>query len=264
MDRFRLSQSMLKDWENMCGIAFKVKHFSDIPEEQNPFYIGNKDVIILGNVYEQKIIGISRGGKQTVPPADLIKKPVYERMIEQSKLTKYWLRKLDGKIIGVQERIEAEFEWEGKTIYIVGHLDVNFKTGEGKFKIIDLKLSGDRDANYGPFQWKNLNTIDYTQPKHYILLEHLVTKQPIEETEFEYHIADTSTQKRVKIINVTAFDSTIEEHKYRLAKAYNEIEEALTIDYFEPKNDYDRCSVCPLNEDCSYRNIKPIIEYITI
>lgn len=264
MEKLRLSQSMLKDWENMCGIAFKVKYFSDIPEEENPFYIGNKEVVILGNVYEQNIIGISRGGKKTVPSAELIKKPVYERMVDQSKLTKSWLRKLDGKIVGVQQRIEAEFEWEGKTIYIVGHLDINFKTGDGKFKIIDLKLSGDRDASYGPFQWKNLNNIDYTQPKQYILLVHLNFNQSVEDTEFEYHIADTSTQKRVKIINVSSFDSTIEGHKERLAKAYNEIEEALVIDYFEPKNDYDRCSVCPLKEDCEYRNIKPIVEYITI
>lgn len=263
-DKLRLSQSMLKDWETMCGIAFKVKYFSDIPEEENPFYIGNKDVVVLGNVYEQNIIGISRGGKKTIPPPELTKKPVYERMVDQSKLTKSWLRGLDGKVMAVQERIEAEFEWDGKTIYIVGHLDVNFKTSEGKIKVIDLKLSGDRDASYGPFQWKNLNNIDYTQPKQYILLVHIKFNQPVEETEFEYHVADTSTQKRVKIINVSAFDSTIESHKERLAKAFNEIEEALVIDYFEPKNDYDRCSVCPLKEDCSYRNIKPIVEYITI
>lgn len=264
-NRLYLSQSMLKDWENMCGEAFRVKYFVEYAkEEDNPFYIGNKDVIILGNVYEQNIIGISRGGKITKAPFDLVKKPVYDRMLQQAKLTKEWYRNLGGKAIGVQHQLKGSFEYNGITVYIIGHLDIYYQLPDLRKKVIDLKLSSDRDTDYGEFQWKNLEHINYTQPKQYVLLVHLNTGLPVNEIPFEYHIADTSTKMRVKRIHVTVSESAIEEHKERLYHAYTGIIEALTIGYFEPKNDYDRCSVCPIKESCQYRNKQPLIEYIEI
>lgn len=260
-----ISQSLLKDWENMCGVAFKVKHFTPFKnEEDNPFYIGNKDVVVLGNIYEQSIIGISRGGKTTKPSPELAKKPIFNRMKEQAKLTKEWLRSLNGRIIGVQERIKASFEWNGVQVFIVGHLDIRFQDADGTPRNIDLKLSGDRDASFGDFQWKNLDRLTYDQPKQYNLLLHLETGFPVDRIPFDYHIGDTSTAMKVKVINVMTSEQTIEFHKERLYEAYIGISEALELDYFEPRNDYDRCSVCPIKEDCKYRNKTPLIEYVEI
>lgn len=267
MSKLIISQSMLKDWESMCGEAFRIKWFVPYEkEEDNPFYIGNKEVIQLGNIYEQKIIGISRGGKVTKPTADLVKKEVYKRMLEQAAYTKEWYRKIkeEGKVLGVQDRIEVSFEMNGVIVHIDGNLDINYMLNNGRFSLKDLKLSSDRDTDYGDFQWKNLSRINYTQAKQYILLVHLKFNEPIENIEFEYHIADTSTKKRVKIINVVASEETIEEHKHRLYHAYNEISEALMIDYFPIKNDYDRCSICPVREECKHRNKEPMVEYIEI
>lgn len=267
MDKLIISQSMLKDWETMCGEAFRIKWFVPYEkEEDSPFYIGDKDVIQLGNIYEQKIIGISRGGKTTKPTKELEKKAAYRYMLEQAAVTKDWYRKLraQGKVIGVQDRLEGSFEMNGTTVWIDGNLDINFQYHNTRRSVKDLKLSSDRDTDYGDFQWKNLNKINYTQAKQYVLLVHLVYGDPIDTIDFEYHIGDTSTKKRVKIINVKISEETIEEHKHRLYHANNEISEALMIDYFPVRNDYDRCSVCPVREDCKYRNTDPIVEYIEI
>ncbi len=261
----RLSQSMLKDWESMCHVAFKVKHLEHYDtEEENPFYIGDKEVVIMGNVYEQNIIGVSRGGKVTTPPENLAKKEMFRRMMSQAKRTRNWLRSLDGRPVAVQNKIEASFKWEDVTVPIQGHLDIDFKYNDGRIKVIDLKLSGKLTATFGPFQWSNLDKIDYTQARQYILLKNLQTGVPVGDIPFDYHIADTSPEEKMKIISATATDSSIEEHKYRLYYAYTEIQESILVDYFQPKNDYNRCSSCPLKDTCSHINTNPPIEEVII
>src|SRR5690606_34844489 len=181
MNKIVLSQSMLKDWRKMCKHAFKQKRFVDYGDEENsPFYIGNKEVVILGNVYEQNIIGISRGGKITKAPDDLKKKPVYQRMLEQAKITKRWLRSLPGEVVEVQHYIEVSFEMNGVVVTISGNIDINFKNLNETLKATDLKLSSKLDAAFGEFQWKNLVAIDYTQAKQYVLLMHLFYGVPLE------------------------------------------------------------------------------------
>lgn len=267
-NRLIISQSMLKDWRKMCPLAFQYKWFIyDGPEEESPFYIGNKHVVILGNIYEQNIIGISRGGKTTNPPKDLTSKPVYERMLSQAALTKNNLRKRKqegSKIVAVQERIEVSYELNGVTVYIDGNLDILWKLSNGTMAIEDLKLSSKLDASFGEFQWKNLQYIDYTQSKHYNLLVSIKFGQTPEETPFQYNIADTSTDMLRKIIDVSISSVTIEEYKHELYHTFIAISEALEIDYFPPNNTYEECFSCPIKDGCKHRNDEVPIEYVEI
>lgn len=267
MSKLILSQSLLKDFHKMCGEALRVKWFVHYEkEEDNPFYIGDKEVVQLGNIYEQNVIGISRGGKTTTPTPELAKKPVFDRMKEQAATTKIWYRNLrqEGKVLAVQRRIEASFVFNGVTVWLDGNLDIEFIYNSGKRGTKDLKLSSDRDASFGEFQWKNLDKINYSQAKQYTLLLHLHYNTPLSEIDFEYHIADTSTKRRVKIINVIISESTMEGYKEELYNVYTQLIESLEIGYFPLKNEYDICSECPIKESCEFRNTIPTVQYVEL
>lgn len=251
---FYLSQSALKDWKSMCPIQWREKWKKYENEEDNPWYIGDRPVIRLGNWYEQQVIGISRGGKTTELTTTERKSAKGRYAASQAKLTKEWLRSLPGKIRGVQQELKAEFWHNGTLVKIIGNLDIDFAYDNGTPLVIDLKLTGDRDTTFGYFKWGDIENMDITQMKQYKLLSWL--NYGIE-PETKYHVIDVSTKMKVGLFNIIISDQTMEEYKDLLAEVYKEIAESFMLNVFEPKNTYDNCSICPIASQCKFRNEKP-------
>lgn len=252
---FELSQSKLGDWLEMCPIQCEVKWRYYENEEDNPWYIGSSEIVRLGNWYEQQAIGLSRGGKITELTSTEKRKAQSRYAAMQAKNTKEWLRSLDGKIHSVQEEVRATFEHNGVLVRLIGHVDVIFIYNNGKRLIIDIKLTSNRDTTYGKFKWGDIQNMDIKQLKHYKLIDML--NHPDQEPETKYHVADVSNKLKVGIFNVIISEQTMEEYKDLVAEVYKEISESYMLGFFEPKNTYDRCSVCPISDTCRYRNDNP-------
>lgn len=251
---FELSQSKLDDWLTMCPIQCEVKwrHYEN--EEDNPWYIGDREIVRLGNWYEQQAIGMSRGGKITHLTSKERNGAKGQYAAIQAKNTKEWLRSLDGKIMAVQEEVRSSFERNGITVRLIGHTDVRFQYSNGRQAIIDLKLTGSRDNTFGKFKWGDIQNMDVKQLKQYKLI-HLLNWG--EEPETKYHVVDVSNTLKVGIFNIIISDITMEAYMDLVTEVYAEIAESYMLGFFKPKNTYDNCSVCPIASTCKYRNDTP-------
>lgn len=253
-----LSNSMLRDWESLCPIAFSKRWFGT-DEEKALFSLDEVQVIRFGVFFETLCIGSGVNGK-TVELTPKEKNSVYyERIKNQAKLCREYLKAMDGKMVATQEYLKGSFVWLGQTIYICGNIDIRWRFSDGRGANIDLKSTGDTENTFGDYAWGKIEKMDISQMEQYSLLYFLNFG---EWPESYYLVFDLSKAEKFVPIKVNISEWSIEEHKERVAKAYNEITECMMLDYWEPKNTYSNCKTCPLNQTCKYANKFPEIVQI--
>lgn len=259
---FHLSQSLLKDYESMCPIAFSKKHFGT-EQERLIFQLKESEAMRWGIYFETLVVGSGMGGKTIELTSTEKKSAFYKRVVEQAKLCRAYLKAMDGKMVGSQELLQASYEWQGQTIYIQGNLDIRWQYSMAqnavKGAVIDLKSTGDLESTFGKFQWGNIDKIDVTQMIHYGLLYQLNFG---EWPDTFYLVFDISNKERFTPFQVQISEWTIEDHKERAAKAYNQITESLMLDYWEPQPRFSECKSCPIRDVCKYAQRFPEIEII--
>lgn len=257
-ERLYLSQSQLKDWEELCPVAFKARWYGS-DEEKELFSLDELQVIRYGIHFETLVVG-SGMGQKTIEWTDKEKKSVYyERIRRQAKLCRDYLKDMGGKILAAQDYIQTSFEHEGGTYYIQGNIDVRYGFDDGRQAVIDLKSTGDTDNTFGKFAWGRIESIDTTQLEHYSLL---VQNKFGVDPEAYYLVFDISKEEKFVPIQVSISEQAMYEHKERVAKVYREISEAIMLDYFEPNNYFSNCKSCPLNTTCKFANPYPELSYI--
>lgn len=244
---------MLRDWEDMCPIQWKSKWI-----DKNPaFDIDDKEVIRWGIFFETMVIGMGMGGKTVELTPEERKSVLYQRIKDQAKKCKEYLDLLAGKIIGRQQELKAEVEFEGQMIPISGNLDVIYQFVDLSIAIIDLKLAGSTDSTFGKFAWGAPDKMDMSQIIHYKLLYAIVYNK---ETKSQYWVFDTSPAMQCVPLNVIVSEHTTYKHIERCAKVYNEITESIAINYWEPKNTFKNCNGCPVA--CAHQRLMP--EFIEV
>ena len=103
---------MLKDWEELCPIAFKARWFGT-DEEKKLFSLDEVQVIRYGVLFEMLVVGTGMGGKK-LEWTDKEKKSVYyERIKRQAKLCRDYLKSMGGSILAAQDYVQTSFEHEG-------------------------------------------------------------------------------------------------------------------------------------------------------
>lgn len=249
-----LSQSMYKDWTSMCKLAFSKKWFGT-EEEKALFSIDDKEVVRYGVHFESLVVGTGMGGK-TIEWTEKERKSVfYERIKEQAKKCRAYLKHLGGRVVESQQEIRGSYEHAGATIYIKGNLDINYEFNDGRAAVIDLKTSSDLEATFGPFQWGDLDRVSTVQLVHYAFLYFLKYGRMPDET--MYLVFDLKQDMRFSPISVVISEWAIDDHKEEFARVYSEIEQAMMMDYFEPNNSYKNCKDCPLKDTCKHYNPFP-------
>lgn len=253
MEPLRISNTMLRDWEDLCPLVFKARWIDKTLEwkETQPMR--------WGTYFETLAIGSGVGGK-TVKLTSVEEKSVLnDRIKAQAKKCKQWFKDRGGKVIAFQRYQNAEIvDSEGQTIPIMGGMDVEYLFNEPeegpKAGIIDLKFTGDNDSTFGKFAWGKPETMDMSQAIHYALIQQYHTG---EYPRFEYWVFDGKPDLKAMMMNVNVADYTITEHIERVSKAYNEITMAIDFLGFLPRNTYKNCSTCPINKDCKHRRTMP-------
>ncbi len=248
---FRISNSMLRDWEEICPLVWKSRHVDETLawKESQPMRWGTH--------FETLVIGSGVKGKTVTLTPEEKKSVVLKRIEKQAKDCRSYLRKLGGKIVGKQVYLDADVvDSDGQTIPIMGGLDIRYQFKDGTIAIIDLKLTGDVDNDFGKFAWGKPETMDPSQLAQYGLIEFAKTGVwPIT----QYWVFDSGPKMKQKLINVNFPDHVRFQHIERVSKAYNEITIAWEMDMWMPHNTYENCSVCPLRENCIHRRLMPEI-----
>lgn len=249
----KLSQGMVRDFfdTKYCRnkwIAQYVKKEKFIPT----------DSMLNGLVFEQQVIGMSRGGEvYTFPKLKNGKESKREIDIAiLSKFAKETINKLGIELLDVQP------EWE--TDKLIGHPDalINWtcENGEKHKAILDLKFTAtkeDDSARWNPFAWgKDLEYKDYSQAIHYVEMYFRMTKEYLP---FFYLVFGKSGW--VKFINIDITAQSMQQYNKTLDLAAEEIKDFTSdLDLYERGNaencnDY-RCQYC--------KHEKPKIEIVTI
>lgn len=252
---------MIKDWEKLCHLQFKARWYGT-QEEKKLFSLDDNEVIRMGVYYETMVIGSGVHNK-TLTKSDLTPKELksvkLEYVEQQAKFTREYLKALPGKKAAVQQELTASFERDGATYFISGNLDINWRWNDGRAAIIDLKTTGDIEADWGDFAWGDVHSMDKLQLKQYRLLYELNFGE-VPETYF--FVADISKRMKFTPFQIELDEWDIEEHKERIVKVYQEISNSLLLDFWEPKPSFNRCKSCPLNETCQYQQKFPEIVHV--
>lgn len=251
---FYLSNSMLRDWEVLCP-----KEWYQRWVKKNPIYEFTSDAMEMGNVFETMVIGVSVGGRVTTPSDKLKKSVYYQRIIDQSKTAKEYLKLMGGKKLSVQEYLYGiVIDSEGREVPVCGNLDIRYGWPEQPLRgaVIDLKFSGDTENTFGKFSWGKMDQMDCSQAIQYRLL-HKLNFPKIADPEFYYMIFDSSAYLKKSIIKVNISEQTEFEHIDRLSKAYHEISDCMLFDSWAPIQQFSICSTCKVK--CEYEVLMPEI-----
>lgn len=253
MEPLRISNTMLRDWEDLCPIQFEARWISKTMEwkETQPMR--------WGTYFETLAIGSGVGGKTVKLSPTEEKSVLNDRIKLQAKKCKQWLKDRGGKVIAFQRYQNAEVvDSAGQTIPIMGGMDIEYMFNEPeegpREGIIDLKFTGDNDSTFGKFAWGRPETMDYSQAYHYMMIKkHQTGILP----KFEYWVFDGKPDGKAMMLEIEVDEYTILEHIERVSRAYNEIIMAIDFVGFQPRNTYQNCSTCPIALDCKHRRTMP-------
>jgi hypothetical protein len=257
---FKLSQSKLQDFENMCPMEFKSKHITKNypPFEPTP-------AMEWGNFFETKCIGGGINGafsfEKSVHGEKMKKSVTYERVLKQVEAYKKFKHVAGFKVLKNQEYISGTvIANDGVTeMYIEGTLDIEVEFREQGIGNIDLKLTGDTENGFGKFAWGAPETMDLVQIKHYALL--LMLKHKLKAIpHMEYWVFDTKADLKTKLIKCHISEEAIWRHKERLYNAWARIQGYMVFDEWEAVNTWENCSKC--KAPCQYKREMP--EYTEI
>lgn len=252
---FKLSNSKLKDWENMCPREFKAKHIT----KDYPSFVGTK-AMFMGNIFETLVIGGGINGAVTfksLPFGPSIENSVYgPRIVAQAEAAKTYLKALGGKMLSRQEYICTELvnPASGEKMTIEGTLDIRYMMDDGLMVVIDLKFTADTENDFGDFAWGSPEKMDLSQIKHYSLLTMLAFDLDYIPVGY-YWVFDHKETMKKKLIKCTISEWAMQEHINRLFEAWNAIQLSIMMDDWEVKNTWENCSKC--KSPCNYKRVMP-------
>lgn len=239
-----LSQSMLKEFETMCPFAFKHRWFGN--DQEKRIFDRYSDAMKRGVLFETLAIGMGLAGK-TAKKGDVPEKSVYyERIVRQAKMYKEWERANGFEPVGTQLQVQVKIEWEGGTYFAQGNIDRLVRDRDGILTVIDLKLTGDKDNDYGQFQFGRPDKVDYTQLHHYRdLVKHRYEEEEVRQM---FYVADCSPKEGTKPLELITSPHHEYEHRQRCQTAYNEIVSSMITGEWLPRPTKNECQTCPLND----------------
>ena len=201
-----------------------------------------------GLVFEQEVIGMSRGGEVYEIPKGKTGKPLKREtdLLELSERSKKTMLDLEIELIDVQP------EWE--TDELIGHPDALIKY-KGELAIMDLKYTAireDESCKWNPYAWNDLEHKDFSQAIHYIEMYYQIHGEYLP---FFYLVFGKSGWCKFILIDLTA--ESLENYRDKLKQ--------FKVDFKNFKSvgvkDYSICRKCPVI--CNKRVLKPNIIEIT-
>lgn len=249
-----ITQSALRDWfGGSCRLFFFRKYvegWEPKDEDISPEWL-------KGKVFESYMLGASRGGQKTVWPKPARKeRSVVDAMLERrAQDALQALRHHGFKIINKQ--------YEIKHGDLVGHVDAELER-LGKRYIADFKWTStaidDRWRGWADPEEKLEGRFgDGMQPRHYLLIDHLVNKEIGRPKAGFVYIVVSPTWMR--ILNVGTVSS---EGMGLHQMAIEQFREEWKGFKPEPINDYQVCCKCPLRNTCDKAALYPEIEEISL
>jgi len=245
----KISQSMLRDFynPNYCKIRWEETYINGYRNKPTASMLD-------GLVFEQNVIGLSRGGEVYEIPKGKTGKPLKREtdLMELADKSKQMMNDLDIELIDIQP------EWE--TEDLIGHPDALIKY-KGELAIMDLKYTAikeDDNCRWNPYAWGNIvdeNTgeiyKDFTQAIHYI--EMYYQKEGVY-LPFFYLVFGKSGWS--KFILVEASNEKLDEHRNKIKRFKKDLKDFKPIGVKE----YSICRKCPIM--CNKRILKPNIQQI--
>jgi len=244
MSKFKISQSALKSFfdPNVCEIKWEEMYLNGYRTEPSA-------AMLDGLVFEQHVIGGSRGGEVYEIPKGKTGKPL-KRETDLMALCKKSIQTMNDLEI---ELIDVQPEWNVGDL--TGHPDALVKY-KGELAIMDLKYTGvreDESCKWNPFAWADLEHKDFRQALHYVEMyyqEHGVYLP------FFYLVFGKSGWSKFILIDYSG--SAMDEYRMLLDTFREEFKK------FKPKpiNNYSICRKCTVL--CDKRTNKPNIEIIKL
>mgnify|MGYP003138165926 CR=1 FL=1 len=222
----KISQGLLRDFydPNYCSVKWDT-----IYNKGHRF--PPTDAMINGLVFEQLVIGESRGGEiYEIPKLKNGKVSKRESdIIDLSNSAKKVMKSLDIKLLDVQP------EWEVDNLS--GHPDALIEW-KGEKCIFDLKFTGtkeDDSCKFNPYAWgKDLEYKDFSQAIHYVEMYYRMYGEYLP---FFYLVFGKSGW--VKFINVDISSESMNNHRKKINQFENDIK-----DFIPKKCDNFRCEYC--------------------
>lgn len=245
----KISQSMLRDFytPGYCKIKWEDNYINGVRTPPT-------DAMLNGLVFEQNVIGMSRGGEIYEIPKGKTGKPLKRELNLLALADK---AKLMMESLGI-ELIDVQPEWE--TDELIGHPDALIKY-KGELAIMDLKYTAIKEeekSRWNPYAWgeivdKKTKEIykDFSQAIHYIEMYYINHGIYLP---FFYLIFGKSGWS--KFIMIEPSKETLDTYRNKL-KAFRR-----DLRSFKSKGikDYSICRKCSVT--CSERQIKPKLEQI--
>lgn len=258
--QYYLSNSEYNDWAEMCPLVWKAKYIDMLPElwEENP----EIDVRDWGVEFETLAIGSGVGGRM-VPEAKRVKmqkSEYYTRIKQQAADCRSYFKMLGGKIVSRQKYVYTTItDSNGQEIYICGGWDIEYQLADSGKMIIDLKLTGDNDNDFGKYQFGNVAKVNPQQAIHYKLLHKCLYGT---DAEFQYWIYDKSPSLKQNRISVEVSEVTELLHIDKFAEVYNEISFALAMNDWSYKNTFENCRSCVIK--CKHERVLPDLQELSV
>ena len=251
MTDFRIRNSMLNDWEEMCGLAFRARWFGT-PEEKQLMDISDRPAIRWGSYFEQLVLGSGVGGKTIELTSKEYSSVYYKRVKSQAEIARHFifgfLKEKGYPFWKAQVQLITDFEIDGMTIPYEGNADALLGEPFKPTLVLDTKFTGDTTNTWGKYAWGKPEQMDMGQLAGYSkAIQQIYGTNPAA----MYYVADSKEEERVEPISVEFSNEYIEYYLYDLKTAYVEIKQSIAFNYWPLKNSYNTCSQCPLKNTCS-------------
>ncbi len=222
----KISQGLLRDFYDPNYCSMKWNAIYNLGHRITP-----TDTMINGLVFEQLVIGESRGGERfDIPKLKNGKQSKRELdIIELSKFANKVVKNLKIKFLEIQP------EWQVDNLS--GHPDALIEW-KGEKCILDLKYTGtkeDDSCKWNPYAWgKDLELKDFSQAIHYVEMYYRMTGEYLP---FFYLVFGKSGW--VKFINVDISYDSMKNHKEKIKQFEIDIK-----DFNPTKCENYRCEYC--------------------
>lgn len=251
MSKFKISQSALKSFfdTSVCDLKWEEMYLNGYRTEPSA-------AMLDGLVFEQHVIGFSRGGEVYEIPKGKTGKPLKREtdLLKLAEISKQTMQDLDIELIDVQPH------WEVGDL--VGHPDALIKY-KGELALMDLKYTGvreDEKCRWNPFAWGQIVDPqtgeiykDFKQALHYVEMYYQTHGVYLP---FFYLVFGKSGWCKFIFIDISA----------NALNEYRDLLERFRIEFknFKPKpiNNYEICRKCTIL--CDKRTNKPNIETIKL
>lgn len=256
----RIRNSMVSDWGSMCKRAFQYRWFGS-EEEKKLFDIGDRPQIRWGIYFETLVFGSGLDGKTIELTAKEMESVYYQRVKDQATVARdYLLVKMGIPLISAQTKIEHHLEIEGHKIPIEMNADSLFGHNGIPSLIVDTKLTGDTENEFGKWAWGRPEQMDMGQGIMYSEVVKSFFNNP--DVKFMYYVADNSKAERTEVMQVNFSENAILEYKYGVLQVYRELYECLMFELFEASPEYNKCRQCPAFKICKSAQRIPELKII--